>query len=340
MFKSLPYYIDVATLRWWAKWYDLKDILSPQHLVDQKERYLKSYTNGQTELNIDLSQRPYYFTYGYFMHPRELAHTMKANERGMVINPLSTIENADKPGLLFPAYYGLVCCNAYYSYKDKELLVTIKAHADFIKDHIEEDGSLLIWQDYPLFEEKAPWTNGITQGIAASFLMRAHLLFPSENYLTFARKAIDYMLSKDNGFYITSLDGLPWIEEYPMTKPTMVLNGFVFSIIAVIELGSLTSEEKYKTEAKILVDSLVSSLHRFLYPNGIKHNLYQWKYGNINYQALHTYQFYHLYRVSGHSFFLDLATQYHKRIDWQLFCSFYRISYDSRRFALSDLDRL
>lgn len=338
MNRSVRYFIEVIMLRGWVYLYFAIDFIYPQ----RKKRLQKKLIHQFKSIKINLkpthtlaAENSYYHTYGYFDSANDFTKSLVKNNDGLVINPITTVKDQERPGVLFPAYYGLVCYNEFIRTQDKAVLHSIDQHAAFVSKYVKTDGSITIWQDYPLFGQKAPWTNGITQGIVASFLLRAHLLFPENGFDIQVQKILDFML-KDTTSHVLSRDNKPWLEEYPMNPPSMVLNGFMFSIIALLEYGHYARNDYFIEQASIFLDSMVTSLHRYLYPVGIKHNVYQLKFGNINYQALHTYQFYHLYKLTSHPMFLDLAVTYHKKVDWKLFCDFYNMEYQQERYQVEN----
>lgn len=337
MNRNFAYFSDVIQLRFWAFFYLIFDRIFPWTKIKQQKRYISTYENNQNEShNFNILSDPFYYTYSFFDGPEDFVMTMVKNPDGLVINPITTIKNQEKPGVLFPAYYGLVNFNNYIRTKDQEKLKVIKAHAYFIDQYILTDGSIKIWQDFELFGQKSPWYSGITQGIVASFMMRAHLLFPDIGYDRKIKCILDFMLDTctDKPMLVNSRDEAPWIEEYPMQPPSMVLNGFIFSIISLNEYGAMFDDAHYIKTGEEMLRSLVKSLHRFTYPIGVKHNVFQIKFGNINYQALHSFQFYHLYKITGNKLFQELAQKYFNITKWSLFCSYYGIKYNKNEFNL------
>jgi hypothetical protein len=223
--------------------------------------------------------------------------------------------------------------------KDESLLGEIKVHGKFIVDYIDEDGGVKIWQDAKTFNIKAPWYSGITQGIVTSFLIRCHLLFPDLDFDKKLKSLIDFMLDESHpqSMIATSKEGRKWIDEYPTQPPSLVLNGFIFSIIAILEYAETMQDEKYRNIGLEFLNNMVVSLHRYVYPVGVKHNLNQYKFGNINYQALHCFQFFHLYKISKNPIFYKLSKQTYKLIDWNLFCDFYELKMDAEFYNVENI---
>jgi hypothetical protein len=340
MNRNFAYFSNVIQLRFWAFFYVIYDYIFPWTKKYLQKHQIKTFGDNEDKSHVfNIVSDPYYYTYDFFNGPEDFVGTMVKNEDGLVINPITTTKNQEKPGVLFPAYYGLVCYNNFLQSENAIVRQNIKAHADFIDRYILADGSIIIWQDFGLFGQEAPWYSGITQGIVASFMMRAHLLFPDHGYDKKIKTVLDFMLDPTivKPMIVTSRDGSTWIEEYPMRPPSMVLNGFIFSVISLYEYGSMFGDKQYSEKGDEMLRSLVKSLHRFTYPVGVKHNVFQPKFGNINYQALHTYQFYHLYKLTGNGFFLALAKKYFIKTNWPLFCSFYGIKYDKNRFNINTL---
>jgi len=280
---------------------------------------------------------PYYFTYAHFSHPDELAKALSLNADGVATSSVNSpyIEQVNP---LFPAYYGLVCFNHFFKTKDQQSRKAFFKQVEFLKEYgtLEKDQFSLPYPfDYPKFDLKAPWISGITQGLAASLFGRAHKLEPEAGYDQLQEKAIKAMfVSVENGGLLShSQAGHPWIEEYPSKPYSHVLNGFIFSIIATIEFAQETKDENYLERSKNLIKSLLAELHHYQQGPYLRHNLRQWSLSNLEYQGLNTFQFVHLYQLTGIERFKDLALLSEAAFEWNDFFYFYQIK--NRKINLS-----
>ena len=50
--------------------------------------------------------------------------------------------------------------------------------------------------------------------------------------------------SSEGGFLASFLGRVPWYEEYPTDPPTFVLNGFMYSLMGLVDLRDLMTEEE------------------------------------------------------------------------------------------------
>jgi hypothetical protein len=322
----IEYYSHTLKLRFWAYFYFLYYNFFPSSQDKKKKSHVNDFENYCIDFDYQLNEKnSYFYTYSFFTKYQDLTPFLIKNKEGYFTSYIGNSPSSFLP--LIPGYYGLVLYNHYKQYGEERYKTEIGQYAAYIISKMEDNGALSYNENYNLFNQKAPWQSGITQAIVACFLIRAHLLFPKENYLAFSQKAIDFMLN-DKRLNIRTLEGLPWIEEYPSQTPTMVLNGFMFSVISIIELGSILESKFYKDISKIYLDSLVQNLHKFLFQEGIRHNLKQLKFGNVNYEALHVFLFYHLYKITHNYFFYKIALHYFKITNWKLFYSFYNLHYD------------
>lgn len=321
--KTISYYIQTSLKRFWAYYYFVKDKIFRSSFNNKSIKILEEYERNETKYYYKLCvNNSYFYPYAYFNNPIDIEDSIKKNKDGYVIGFKGY--TSDIPLLLYTAYYGLLCHNNFLNHKKKEDKEIILKYATYIINQMNSDGAIIYPIDFAIFNQKTPWHSGIAQAIVASFLMRAHLHFPEYNFLEYSEKSINFMLN-DEKLQASSNENLPWIEEYPMEKPSLVLNGFMFSIISLIELGGLTEKKKYNDVSHIYLSSLIKSLHRYLFSEGIRHNLYQIKFGNVNYDALHVFLFYHLFHLTQNKLFLKISNQYFYKTDWNLFYQIYSI---------------
>jgi len=109
------------------------------------------------------------------------------------------------------------------------------------------------------------WVSGMSQGQAISLYLRAYQLFEEEKYLETAKKIFnsfkyDY---KDGGFKRIDNNGFIWFEEYPTSKPSYVLNGFIYSIWGILDLYRVTNKQDAKELWESCVGTLIANLHKY-----------------------------------------------------------------------------
>lgn len=127
------------------------------------------------------------------------------------------------------------------------------------------DGSWFHHQPYPhTFPVSAPWASGITQGQAASLLVRLHRQTGDAELATAAELALAPLTTPQaRGGLMGELGGLPWPEEYPTSPQSHVLNGAIFALWGfrdvAVGLGSADAKQNFDDG----VQSLARNLHRY-----------------------------------------------------------------------------
>jgi len=110
------------------------------------------------------------------------------------------------------------------------------------------------------------WYSAMGQGQAMSLLMRAFNRSGRNEYFEAAIKGMlpFNKLSKDGGVRAYFMNEYPWYEEYPTTPPSFVLNGFIYSLIGLLDVFSLTPPDRTAGHAKVLFDDGMRSLKKML----------------------------------------------------------------------------
>ncbi|XP_063233030.1 D-glucuronyl C5-epimerase B [Bacillus rossius redtenbacheri] len=111
------------------------------------------------------------------------------------------------------------------------------------------------------------WYSAMGQGHAISVLARAYFHSGGERrYLEAALAGLKpfQVPSSRGGVLASFLDRFPWYEEYPTAPASFVLNGFVYSLLGLLDLSSVAPPGKGREEAAALFDRGVASLKRLL----------------------------------------------------------------------------
>ena len=149
---------------------------------------------------------------------------------------------------------------------------------------------------------KAPWYSGMTQGTAASYLLRYYKLTGNSKALDLTEKIIRFMLKPESegGTISCTKEGNSWIEEYPNCKSSKsVLNGFINGLIGLNEYLLFFPEDK---EAKRIhdecYDALFNSLKDYDTPTWTSYNLNKKSVSN-GYMRYQISEFENLYNIYG-----------------------------------------
>jgi heparosan-N-sulfate-glucuronate 5-epimerase len=96
----------------------------------------------------------------------------------------------------------------------------------------EESGDALLWPHVltiPKYGLSGRWYAGMAQGQAASVFVRAYLHGRQPEYEAAALRALEPLLRRDSRFVTTTPSG-PILEEAEASRPSHILNGWIFSM--------------------------------------------------------------------------------------------------------------
>ena len=292
------------------------------------ELYAAHFSEKKIELNASFSKQ--YVTYNFFSKATDLEQDLRFNTEGV---PLCHLD-AKKIHVnqLVPAYFGLICYNDFLVNGDVESLEKfwIQVHHLDTLGVIKKDSLLFMYEIIlPLFEVKPPWFSGITQALIASTFIRAFDLTKNDMYKQKARQSIEAMFVplEAGGVFGKTLEGFDWIEEYPsVSRRSMVLNGFIFSIIAVYEYLVICGNDAVLTKRlPPLIESLFKTMHHYIRGRFVKYGRDGKILQNINYQGLIVFQFLHLYQLSGNQAFRDIALLFNKNVNWAAYFRYHKM---------------
>ena len=163
------------------------------------------------------------------------------------------------------AQYGLGAHERWLAGDGEQWLTAARAAAEYLISNQEPDGSWLHTQPFAhTFPLAAPWRCGMVQGEAASLLVRMHLSTGEELFCEPARRALAPLYrSTSEGGVQAALHGRPWPEEYPTDPPSFVLNGAIFALWGMRDVGVGLADAEATLAFREGVDSLAANLHRF-----------------------------------------------------------------------------
>uniref|UniRef100_A0A1I7SSB4 Heparosan-N-sulfate-glucuronate 5-epimerase n=1 Tax=Bursaphelenchus xylophilus TaxID=6326 RepID=A0A1I7SSB4_BURXY len=116
--------------------------------------------------------------------------------------------------------------------------------ANWLLRHQDEDGIWPVPVKRNIVDKKLTlkpgWSSAMAQGHGISTLVRAYHLTKEEKYKNAARQALSpYERLAVDGGVKNEVFGLPWYEEYPTTPPSLVLNGFIYSLIGLYDFSQI-----------------------------------------------------------------------------------------------------
>lgn len=218
------------------------------------------------------------------------------------------------------AQYGLGNYNLFRRTADPRRREKFFLVADWLCSHLEENaGGLAVWNHHFDWEYrdtlKAPWYSGLAQGQGISMLVRAHKESGDLRYLEAAQRAIAsfYKSVADGGVAFTDESGDLWFEEYIVTPPTHILNGFIWAGWGVYDYFLATRDHRAEELLACAVRTLLHNLGR--YDLGFW-SLYEQSGTRLPmvaspfYHQLHIVQLRVMHRLTGNDTFAGIADRW------------------------------
>jgi heparosan-N-sulfate-glucuronate 5-epimerase len=149
--------------------------------------------------------------------------------------------------------------------RDKVFLV-----ADWLVEHLEQNPhGLEVWNHHFDWEYRdrlrAPWYSALAQGQGISLLVRAHAESGERIYLDAAQRALACFFKpvSTGGVVFTDEQGDLWFEEYIVSPPTHILNGFIWAAWGVDDYFLATREAAAHDLFARAVQTLLRNLDRY-----------------------------------------------------------------------------
>ena len=108
------------------------------------------------------------------------------------------------------------------------------------------------------------WYGAMCQGQAMSVLVRAYANTKDERYLRAAEAglAVFNISSQQGGVKAMFMEKYVWYEEYPTNPPTFILNGFMYSLLGLYDLKTVS--HRMRQQAEELYQAGIESLAAML----------------------------------------------------------------------------
>jgi heparosan-N-sulfate-glucuronate 5-epimerase len=138
------------------------------------------------------------------------------------------------------------------------------------------------------FRIDPPWLSAIAQGEAASLFVRLHLQTGNERFAQAARRALAPMsVPVAEGGVLAEIEGAPFVEEYPTTPPSLVLNGAIFALWGFRDVGVGLGDGDALERFESLTSALAKNLHRWDTGRWSRYDLYPHPVPNLASPAYH-----------------------------------------------------
>lgn len=168
------------------------------------------------------------------------------------------------------AQYGLGNYNLYCRTGDAACYKKFLLVADWLCTHLEKNPrGLSVWHHYFDWEYRdtlrAPWYSALAQGQGISVLVRAHKESSDAKYMEAAQLALASFFKPmtDGGVAFIDEHGDLWLEEYVVSPPTHILNGFMWAAWGVYDYFLAAQDPSARELFAAAVQTLLRNLDRY-----------------------------------------------------------------------------
>ena len=141
---------------------------------------------------------------------------------------------------------------------------------DWLCSHLEQNSfGVWVWNHHFDWEYrtalKAPWYSALAQGQAISLLVRAYQETGASSFREAADRGFTGFLksTEEGGVTFTDKRGNLWFEEYIVSPPTHILNGFIWAAWGVYDYFLATRNSSAKQLFAKAVTTLRANLDRY-----------------------------------------------------------------------------
>ena len=220
------------------------------------------------------------------------------------------------------AQYGLGNYNLFRRAPDPVRRMKFLLAADWLCSHLEQNAQgLAVWNHHFDWEYrdtlKAPWYSALAQGQGISMLVRAHKESRDSRYMDAAQRALAAFFQPitEGGVVFTDKSGDLWFEEYIVSPPTHILNGFIWASWGIYDYFLATEHPAARELFSRAVQTLLHNLDR--YDLGFW-SLYEQSGTRLPmvaspfYHQLHIVQLRIMHRLTGEETFAQVADRWEK----------------------------
>ena len=126
---------------------------------------------------------------------------------------------------------------------DPGWLVVVRDVADWLVAEMTDEG--LVPYLFPMshtYTLEPPWTSALAQGETVSLLLRAGRAFGEPAFADAAERAAASLVDATSPLVATTAEG-PVLQEYPTDPPAHVLNGWIYALFGLYDLGAASADE-------------------------------------------------------------------------------------------------
>ena len=204
--------------------------------------------------NYDATTEYLFYTTDYLVD-----NNVKTDDNGV---RLVTMNNKDEYHPVGIAQYGLREYGNWIYSSEQEYFDKAKIQADYLIETQDKDtGEFYYNFDFKVGGTnqtlKAPWSSAMAQGQAISLFARIYYVSKDDKYLEAARLAMEPLtVDVEDGGLCADFFGYKYYEEYPTIPESYTLNGFMFTLIGLHDLYSITGDKQAKELYDIGIETL------------------------------------------------------------------------------------
>ena len=164
---------------------------------------------------------------------------------------------------------------------------------------------------YPPENQRAPWWNAMTQGLAISFFVRLYQVTGNDLHLEAARHVAGSLFKLDRRerpwVSFVGAGGSLWLEHYPQAKPSHVLNAHLHTVIGLYELWHQTHDRGVRHLLLGAITTVRDHIARFRRPGELSLYDLRNRTQHVKYHEIHIWQLRFLSRITGDPYFWQMA---------------------------------
>jgi heparosan-N-sulfate-glucuronate 5-epimerase len=184
---------------------------------------------------------------------------------------------------------GLGCYERWLRGEGEEWLAGARAAADLLREAQAPTGGWVHRMSYPhTFDVRPPWVSALSQGLGASLLVRIYAETGDDRYAEAALRALRPLsVPSSEGGVCALLDGRPFPEEYPTDPPSFVLNGGIYGLWGICDVGVGLRDAEVTRAFEESVDTLAANIDRWDTGRWSLYDLYRHRVRNVASPAYH-----------------------------------------------------
>lgn len=218
------------------------------------------------------------------------------------------------------AQYGFMLHDQYLETNNQQTFDELKACCNILEEKSTLTAKGRAWY-YTIADEKyhlePPFASAMAQGEIMSLFLRFYQLTNEQKWLILAQEAFQFLLVpvSEGGVCIYESNGEVWLEEFPSTPASKVLNGFVYALLGIVDLYRVTKDEQAKNTIDQCFITLRNNIHLYdcgywSYYDLLKKELVRYYYQ----KNVHVPQLLILHQLTQEGVYLKLATKWRKTI--------------------------